>query len=127
MVRIVAIGLILVFWLSTLCFGQSGKPQNNLVHVKPDYDDSVSRTSADTYDPNLPKPADQLYVFWYLGRMISYPIDTAEAYLRSYISKLREPVKPVAVPASSIQQSNPFESVKWNSIPPAPPVAKERQ
>jgi hypothetical protein len=123
MVRILPMLVLAIIWLTTACFGQAGKP-NNLIPVKPGFDTSTSVPPPTNSDgPELPRPADQLYVFWYLGQIISYPIDTADAYIRSYIAKLREPPPPVAVPASSAPLPNPFDSVKWKSIPPAPPVA----
>jgi hypothetical protein len=123
MIKTIAIIIIAILWLTSACFGQTGKAQNNLIPVKPGYDDTVSGSPpVNTDDSGLPKPSDQLYVFWYLGKIISYPIDTAEAYITSYIAKLRQPAQPVAVPASSTPLSNPFDSVKWNAIPPAPPA-----
>lgn len=127
MARIVLILLLAILWLTTACFGQAGRTQNNLIPVKPGFDSSTSvppPTNSDGLE--LPKPSDQLYVFWYLGKIISYPIDTAEAYITSYIAKLRQPPQPVAVPASSTPVANPFDSVEWKAIPPAPPVAGGR-
>ena len=123
MVKTIATIIIAILWLTSACFGQTGKAQNNLVPVKPGYDEPISQRPSDNpEDSGLPKPSDQLYVFWYLGKIISYPIDTAEAYITSCIAKLRQPTQPVAVPASSTPLSNPFDSVQWKSIPPAPPV-----
>jgi hypothetical protein len=124
MVRIVAILVLVILCLTTPCFGQAGKTQNSLIPVKSELESPTSDVPSTNYDaPELPKPADQLYVFWYLGQMISYPIDTAEAYIRSSIAKLRQAPSPVAIPASSPPLPNPFDSVKWKAIPPAPPVA----
>jgi hypothetical protein len=124
MVRIVPALLLAIIWLATACFGQTGTAHNNLIPVKPGFESSTSAPPpTNSGGQELPRPADQLYVFWYLGQIISYPIDTAEAYIRSYIGKLREPTQPTAVPASSPPLPNPFDSVKWRSIPPAPPVA----
>ncbi len=115
--------IVVILWLTTACFGQTGKAQNNLIQVKPENNEAISGSpQGNPDDSGLPKPSDQLYVFWYLGRIISYPIDTAEAYITSYIARLRQPAQPVAVPASSSPLSNPFDSVKWKAIPPAPPV-----
>ena len=126
MAKIVPMLVLAIIWLTTACFGQSGTTHNNLIPVKPGFETSTSvPPQTNSNGPELPKPADQLYVFWYLGQIISYPIDTAEAYIRSYVTKLREPPRPTAVPASSPPLPNPFDSVKWRSIPPAPPVAGE--
>jgi hypothetical protein len=126
MARIFLALFLAILWLATAGLSQAGS-RNNLIPVKPGFESSTpvpTPTNAD--GPELPKPADQLYVFWYLGQIISYPIDTAEAYIRSYIAKLREPPQPTAVPASSPPLPNPFDSVQWRSIPPAPPVAGGR-
>jgi hypothetical protein len=123
MVRIFLALLLAILWLATAGLSQAGS-QNNLIPVKPGFESSTPVPTPTNVDgPELPKPADQLYVFWYLGQIISYPIDTAEAYIRSYIAKLREAPQPTAVPASSPPLPNPFDSVQWRSIPPAPPIA----
>ncbi|HTY22103.1 MAG TPA: hypothetical protein VMC85_03180 [Desulfomonilaceae bacterium] len=124
MVRVVPILLLAVLLVTATCFGQAGKPQANVIPVRPAYDEPAQQSgnsSADPAGPELPKPSEQLYVFWFLGKIISYPVDTAEAYITSYIEKWRQPPQPVAVPASS--RPNPFDSVKWRAIPPAPPIA----
>ncbi len=123
MARTLGIILLTLLWLGTAAYGQSGKSDKNLVPVKPAADESVvgqqGGSTTSPYAPDAPTPQEQMYVFWYLGKIISYPVDTVEAYIR----KWREAPKPVAVPASGSPKANPFESVKWNVIPPAPPVA----
>jgi hypothetical protein len=115
--------LILLFaflWLTTVAFAQQGKPEKNLIPVTPATEESVSgkQQAGSSAGPNAPTPSEQMYVFWYLGRIISYPVDTVEAYIKSWMTA----PKPVAVPASGSSASNPFDSVKWRAIPPAPPV-----
>lgn len=70
-----------------------------------------------------PAPRDQLYVFWVLGKVISYPIDKVESYISKKISSLQQPkAVPALAPASS---SSPFDSLNWREIPPAPPVQQK--
>ncbi len=123
MARTFPILLFAVLCLATAAFGQSGKPEKNLIPVTSAEEESLSgkqqagsRVSPDTPEP--PTPSEQMYVFWYLGKVISYPVDTVEAYIRSWLTA----PTPVAVPASGSSASNPFDSVKWRAIPPAPPV-----
>lgn len=122
MARTFLILLFTVLWLVTAAFGQPGKPEKNLVPVTSAADETPSRQQqARTSDtPEAPTPAEQMYVFWYLGRAISYPVDAVEAYIKSWLTA----PKPVAVPASASSASNPFDSVKWRAIPPAPPVTE---
>ncbi len=97
-----------------------------LIAVKPAYDQASNTPQNSEPAPNLqaqyddPAPRDQLYVFWLLGRLISYPIDKVE----SYVSKKLYPVeRPKAVPAAaSGSVPSPFESINRREIPPAPPV-----
>jgi hypothetical protein len=126
MARTLGILLLTLLWLSTAAFGQSGKTDKNLIPVKAAADESLaeqqqSRSTASANGPEAPTPAEQMYVFWYLGKVLSYPVDAVESYIRNW----REAPKPVAVPASSSSKANPFESVKWTAIPPAPPVAND--
>ena len=45
MIRTIAIIIIAILWLTTACFGQTGKAQNNLIPVKPGYDEPISERS----------------------------------------------------------------------------------
>ena len=120
MARTFTILLFAVLWLATAAFGQPGKPEKNLIPVRPAAEESGSgqQQARANVSPDAPAPAEQMYVFWYLGKIISYPVDTVEGYIRSWMAA----PKPVAVPASGSSASNPFDSVKWKAIPPAPPV-----
>ncbi|MBI5570325.1 MAG: hypothetical protein HY914_10310 [Desulfomonile tiedjei] len=68
-----------------------------------------------------PTAADQLYVFWALGKLISYPFDAADAYIQRYREGSDSDAR--AVPAAAPGASNPFDAVKLGQIPPAPPVS----
>ncbi|MFH0960882.1 MAG: hypothetical protein V1897_19530, partial [Pseudomonadota bacterium] len=67
-----------------------------------------------------PAPRDQLYVFWILGRVISYPIDKLESYISGKFNSVKQP-KPIPAAAPG-QVSSPFDSLHRREIPPAPPV-----
>jgi hypothetical protein len=106
--------IILVFGnLPVLAGDDSGK----LIPVRPAY------TEPETPSPDaetLPAPSarQQMYVFWILGKMISYPIDKAEAFVKGQIEK------PFFRPASSPpREKDPFAALDDGAIPPAPPVA----
>lgn len=97
-----------------------------LISVKPAYDQASSVPQNSSPAPNLdtqypdPSPRDQLYIFWLFGKIISYPIDKVESYVTKKITSPEKPkVVPAAAPASA---SNPFDSINWREIPPAPPV-----
>jgi hypothetical protein len=64
-----------------------------------------------------------MYVFWILGKMLSYPIDKAEAYIYSFKKKEKPRVEGAPTPATATPNANPFNSVNWSEIPPAPPAA----
>jgi hypothetical protein len=59
-----------------------------------------------------------MYVFWIVGKILSFPVDTLE----SYVSRLREQWTAKAVPAAAPAGPNPFEKRNIGQIPPAPPV-----
>jgi hypothetical protein len=68
-------------------------------------------------DPPPPAPKDQLYVFWLLGKVISYPVDKVESLIfRS------DKIKGDHVPGPVIVNTNPFKKLNESEIPPAPPV-----
>jgi len=104
--------------LSWTCSAQQG-----LIPVKPSYTDAAytPQKEASLQDAEAaPTPRDQMYVFWVLGKMLSYPIDKAESFILSKLKKGAEPA--VATPAGASSQPNPFHSVNWREIPPAPPA-----
>jgi len=95
-----------------------------LIPVKPAYNQASYAPQNSEPAPTLdeqyadPAPRDQLYVFWLLGKIISYPIDKVESYVSR---KLNSVGKPEAVPAAA-SASSPFDSINRREIPPAPPV-----
>ena len=101
---------------------QADPPRTNLIQAKPQYLEAThvpSANQAQAY-PAAPTPAEPMYVFWILGKLISYPIDTVE----SYVTKIREDWKAKPVPASATTGPNPFETRRLGQIPPAPPIER---
>ncbi len=103
-------------------FAQAEPPNNNLISAKPAYLEATHVPSADTNPdplyPPPPTPSEQMYVFWVVGKILSFPVDTVE----SYVTKLRGEWRTKAVPAAAPAQPNPFETRHIGQIPPAPPV-----
>lgn len=106
---------------SSVSFGES-----KLIQVKPSYSESsyqpaeqIQGETGYAYTP--PNPRDQMYVFWILGKMLSYPIDRVEDFISSKLRSSETP-KPVAAPAVATSRPNPFDSVNFREIPPAPPA-----
>lgn len=98
-----------------------------LIPVRPYYQDSQNSVSPDkqleherSYQIH---PKDQMYIFWVLGKLISYPVDKAESFLSQQKKKLFKEGAPVQ--ATAPPQHNPFSSLNWREIPPAPPVLDE--
>lgn len=100
--------------------------ESKLIQVKPSYSESSYQPSEQVqgetgYSYIPPTPRDQMYVFWILGKMLSYPIDKVEDFISSRL-RSRETPKPVAAPAVATSKPNPFDSVNFREIPPAPPA-----
>ncbi|MDQ1238609.1 MAG: hypothetical protein QG577_794 [Thermodesulfobacteriota bacterium] len=118
--------LVVVFLgMGFVAFSGDCNAQQGLIPVKPSYTDAAYTPQKeagvqDTETFATPTPRDQMYVFWVLGKMLSYPIDKAESFI---VSKLKRGADPAVVkPASAPSQPNPFQSVNWREIPPAPPA-----
>ncbi len=112
-------------FLSLSCVSDS-YAESRLIQVKPSYAESsykpAEQIQGETgYSYTAPSPRDQMYVFWILGKMLSYPIDKVEDFITSRI-RSRETPKPVAAPALATARPNPFDSVNLREIPPAPPA-----
>jgi hypothetical protein len=124
--RFVAV-LLVTLWISPVCLTWGENPQGKLIPVKPAYEEAVQPTQAvrDANTPTPPTPRDQMYVFWVLGRILSYPIDTAESYVSEWIGSWRN--RPIAQPASAPAAPNPFTSIRLREIPPAPPAHPNSQ
>jgi hypothetical protein len=99
------------------------KADGNLVRIPAPQDETTDAygqpAPADPMNPPLPTPADQMYVFWFVGKVISYPVDIAESYVSQAWDRWNK--KPVMVPASA-PADNPFTAIERGQIPPAPPV-----
>jgi len=125
MTKTLALLSLVILLAVSVCFGQSQNSDKKLIQVKPAYSEAPPepqpQVEIDPYAPTPPRPRDQLYVFWILGKLISYPVDTVESYIHKIRSDRKREGAPV--PASAGSDRNPFNSVNWREIPPAPPVA----
>jgi len=120
--RPLLIVLFVCFFIVSAHVAQADPPKNNLIPALPQY---LEATHAPADGPNNdrvyppePTPSEQMYVFWILGKVISYPVDTVEAY----VTRLREEWRAKPVPAAAVVGPNPFETRRLGQIPPAPPV-----
>ena len=110
--------------ISVVALSQAEDQRRNLVPVKPAAE--IDAQAAQQQRPpagglGQPTAADQLYVFWALGKLISYPFDAADRYIQRYREGADSEAE--AIPAAAPGASNPFEAVKLGQIPPAPPVS----
>jgi hypothetical protein len=125
MAKFVALLALTLLFATSVCFGEAQKSEKKLIQVKPAYSEAPAEPQAqveiDPYAPVPPRPRDQLYVFWILGRLISYPIDKAESYIYKIRSEWKREGTPV--PAAAGPDRNPFHAVNSREIPPAPPVS----
>ena len=125
MARILLVLLLIGPWLACACFDQAAIAAEQLIPVKPGYAEATPESQAPkggTESQALPEPTprDQMYLFWILGKIISYPVDKAESFVTGQIKRFQN--RPVVTPASAPASSNPFESINWREIPPAPPA-----
>jgi len=124
--RILGILVLVTLWTSIICVACADTTNPNLIPVKPSYSEAsyTPQNQQDTENREFipsPTPRDQLYIFWLLGKALSYPVDKAEAYIMSKFKK--SPQDGVPTPAAATSGPNPFTSVNWREIPPAPPAS----
>lgn len=117
--------VLIILWCAASCYGESGTADRKLIPVKPSYHEAAyvpeqQVPAADSAATRAPTPREQMYVFWILGRMLSYPMDKAESYIRQRLQ--RSALKPASAPATSTPASSPFDSMNLGQIPPAPPA-----
>lgn len=93
-----------------------------LIRVKPSYQEASyapNKAAADkSADLDAPSPREQMYVFWVLGKALSYPLDAVEQFIAQKRAEWKQrpaAIEPVAVP-------DPFEGIETREIPPAPPA-----
>jgi hypothetical protein len=115
--------LPIMLWTASTCVGQA--TEKKLIQVKPSYHEAsyvphAGDQGAGQMVPAPPTPREQMYVFWILGKILSYPIDKTESFIRERFARSSKKIK--AEPASASSGPNPFNSVNWKEIPPAPPV-----
>ena len=124
MTRRCVVVLLITLWVAPACLAWGQTTDKRLIPVKPSYSDSVPASPArNPNEPPPPTPREQMYVFWILGRVLSYPIDTAESYISDWWEGRRN--QPVATPASAPAAPNPFSSLRTREIPPAPPAKSD--
>ncbi|MCA1960831.1 MAG: hypothetical protein LDL33_08540 [Desulfomonile sp.] len=127
------IGLVLVYVASVImCSIPAGaqQSQGGLIRVKPAYQEATyvpqqeaRHDEAVPAGPPPPSPRDQLYVFWLVGKILSYPVDKMEAFITSKWQNFQKPaLRPASAPASEVQAVNPFDTIDTSEIPPAPPA-----
>jgi hypothetical protein len=117
--------LLTMCWAASACFGQAQREEKKLIQVKPSYHEAsyvppAGDQPADSVSPLPPTPREQMYIFWILGKMLSFPIDKTESFIRERINRITK--GPEVKPAAASATANPFSSVNWKEIPPAPPA-----
>jgi len=117
--------VLIILWGACACYGESGTTDRKLIPVKPSYHEAAyvpesQVPAADSTETRPPTPREQMYVFWILGRILSYPMDKAESYIRQRLTK--PALKPASAPAKAAPASSPFDSMNLGQIPPAPPA-----
>ena len=106
-----------------LCTVYAMGNDSGLIRVTPSHHEALSAPNTNKPDgaSNVlgpPTPREQMYVFWILGKALSYPVDRIESYVLHKLkrsSKKQAPINLSSVP-------NPFEAADMSQIPPAPPV-----
>ncbi|MBI4966084.1 MAG: hypothetical protein HY913_22585 [Desulfomonile tiedjei] len=125
MAKILLMLLPVMLWAASACFGQAQKEEKKLIQVKPSYHEASYVPHAGDQGPGPvfpapPTPREQMYIFWILGKMISFPIDKVESFIRERAARPAKGAE--AAPAAAASAPNPFNSVNWKEIPPAPPA-----
>lgn len=104
--------VLIILWCASGCYGESGTSDRKLIPVKPSYHEAAyvpesEVPSADSAATRPPTPREQMYVFWILGRILSYPMDKAESYIRQKLQG--SALKPASAPAAATPASSPFD------------------
>jgi hypothetical protein len=119
MARILLIATLIILW--TVAPSVAEPAGKKLIPVYASYHEAAYVPQKAEALDDLPTPRDQMYVFWILGRVLSYPFDKAEEYVDSFKNRRKVQAVPATAPARS-KGPNPFMSSNWREIPPAPPV-----
>jgi hypothetical protein len=120
--KILVIVTLILIATCGICYGEEEKPE--LIKVIPAYmeADNVNQGAPgnreDPFYAPPPRPRDQMYVFWILGKALSYPVDKVEQFVAGKIRQVS--MKPEVKPSAAAV--NPFEAIDLKEIPPAPPV-----
>ncbi len=99
--------------------GRNNSDEGPLIPVLPGYQEASYEGPdpvSENAEPTPPSPQDQLYVFWLLGQVISYPVDKVEAL----VTRLMERKQPAR--NNPPYEFNPFAATARMQVPPAPPV-----
>lgn len=111
----------------TVASPREDRTSGTLIRIPPPHEESENGpdqgSTPDSATPPVPSPADQMYVFWAVGKLISLPVDIAEACFTRLRQRFTQ--KPVPVPASGVAE-NPFTAIERGRVPPAPPVLHAR-
>jgi hypothetical protein len=113
------VATLIILWAVSACFAEPA--EKKLIPVYPSYHEAAYVPQKAEVVDDLPTPRDQMYVFWILGRVLSFPFDKAEGYIESFKNSRKVKAVPAAAPAQS-KAPNPFAFSNWKEIPPAPPV-----
>lgn len=125
MARICLVATACLIFLAQTFVGGPAYSDEGLIPVRPSYQEASypARTPQMVQgfpEGRAPTPREQMYVFWILGKVLSYPIDQIESFIRKQRNKTA--VTPIKASASS--SYNPFKEIEGREIPPAPPVIK---
>jgi hypothetical protein len=114
--------LLITMWIAPAFLAIAQNTDQKLIRVRPSYSEETQAPRAVPHpnEPQAPTPRQQMYVFWILGHVLSYPIDTAESYISDWIGRWRH--EPVATPASAPAGPSPFDSLRTGQIAPAAPA-----
>jgi hypothetical protein len=117
--------VVVVTAVCCLCTAYTMGNDNGLIRVTPAYHEAISAPATNSpadasNELGPPTPREQMYVFWLLGKALSYPIDKIESYILLKLKRSRNGQTPINV--SSVP--NPFEAADLSQVPPAPPVIK---
>jgi hypothetical protein len=124
MVRICA-AMLVIMALGPVLSLSADEPAKKLIAVRPNFHEAENvpdgRQAVDfESEQRFPTPREQMYVFWLVGRVLSYPVDKAESAVRGWLEKRKG--RAANAPAQLEDGRNPFDSVDFGALPPAAPA-----
>jgi hypothetical protein len=125
MSKILLLLIPIMLWTASACLGQAQEEEKKLIPVKPSYHEASYVPHAGDQGPGQvfpapPTPREQMYIFWLVGKMLSFPIDKVESFIRDRTTRPSKGAE--TAPAAAASAPNPFNALNWKEIPPAPPV-----